>query len=116
MESTKYFRAMSDETRLRLLLLLAQRPLCVCQMQEILELPQSKISKHLAKLRDQNILQSFHDGKFVKYELQDDHFLKELLVLAEKELMAQPPFTIDRERINDFDHLVEVANRVANNQ
>lgn len=106
MESVKLFKVLSDETRLRILVLLKEKPLCVCQMQEILKLPQSKVSKHLAKLRDQNFVKSFQDGKFVKYELVPDEKLLAVLniVLADQESNQQ--CLIDLNIINDFDDLV----------
>ena len=45
------FKAFSDETRLRILNLLAQREHCVCEFQKILKVPQPTISRHLAYLR-----------------------------------------------------------------
>lgn len=79
MEYSSYFKLLSDETRIRILLLLLKEPLCVCQMQVITEIPQSKLSKHLAKMRDQGIVTSYQEGKFVKYELNADLFFKGIL-------------------------------------
>ena len=45
------FRAFSDPSRLRILHLLLQHPLCVCHLQELLDLPQVNVSQHLAYLR-----------------------------------------------------------------
>lgn len=49
------YRCLCDETRLRILLLLSVKPLCVCHLQEILGEPQVKISKHLAYLKAQGM-------------------------------------------------------------
>lgn len=116
MESVKYFKALSDETRLRILLLLSKRSLCVCQMQEILELPQSKISKHLSKMRDQKIVKSFQEGKFVKYELGNNAFLKSIIEQTKETYSEDPQFIKDEARIYDFDDLIGGEDNVAKGQ
>jgi DNA-binding transcriptional ArsR family regulator len=51
------FRAFSDPSRLRILHLLLQQPLCVCHLQELLDLPQVNISQHLACLRKNGLVE-----------------------------------------------------------
>ena len=60
-------RALNDETRLRISLLLHKEPLCVCEISDILELPQPKVSKHLAKLKDLNLVTSQRQEQFMMY-------------------------------------------------
>jgi ArsR family transcriptional regulator len=45
-----FFKVLSDETRLRILILLDRRELCVCEICQILDLSQPKVSRHLAKI------------------------------------------------------------------
>jgi len=71
-ESTKIFKALSDEGRLRILNLLSQKPLCVCEITEILHLATSTVSKHLSILRDAGFIIYKKDGKWVNYHLNDD--------------------------------------------
>lgn len=66
---TKYFKILSDETRLRILVLLNKEKLCVCQLCGILELSQPKVSKHLAKLRDSGMVKVTKEGLYVYYQL-----------------------------------------------
>ena len=47
-----YFKVLSDETRLRIMVLLFHNELCVCQLTGITGISQPNVSKHLAKLRD----------------------------------------------------------------
>ena len=54
---TEVYKSFSDPTRLRILNLLLQRPLCVCHIQEVLDLPQVNTSQHLAYLRKAGIVQ-----------------------------------------------------------
>ena len=65
------FKAFADETRLRLLNLLAQRPHCVCEFQGILGVPQPKISRHLAYLRRSGLVAEERHGKMIMYSLAE---------------------------------------------
>ena len=68
-EHTDLFKAFSDATRVRLLNLLAQREHCVCEFQDILRVPQPKISRHLAYLRRSGLVQTRREGKMIFYAL-----------------------------------------------
>lgn len=65
------FKAFADETRLRLLNLLAQRDHCVCEFQSILRVPQPKISRHLAYLRRSGLVVEERHGKMIMYSLAE---------------------------------------------
>lgn len=65
------FKAFADETRMRILNLVAQRERCVCEFQEILRLPQPKISRHLAYLRRSGLLVARREGKWIHYSLAE---------------------------------------------
>ncbi len=65
------FKAFADETRLRLLNLLAQRPHCVCEFQSILRVPQPTISRHLAYLRRSGLVVEERHGKMIMYSLAE---------------------------------------------
>ncbi len=58
-----------DRTRLRLVHLLLQEPLCVCHLQDVLGEPQAKISRHLAYLRRHGMVETEPRGKWVVYRL-----------------------------------------------
>jgi len=63
------FRALADRTRLRLLNLMSGQEVCVCYFIEILGLPQSTISRHLAYMRRAGLVQARRDGKWMHYRL-----------------------------------------------
>lgn len=63
------FRALADRTRLRLLNLLSGQEVCVCYFIEILGLPQSTISRHLAYMRRAGIAHARREGKWMHYRL-----------------------------------------------
>jgi ArsR family transcriptional regulator, arsenate/arsenite/antimonite-responsive transcriptional repressor len=65
------FKAFADETRLRILNLLAQGEQCVCEFQMVLRVPQPKISRHLAYLRRVGLIQERKEGKWVIYALTE---------------------------------------------
>jgi ArsR family transcriptional regulator len=56
MDLTGIYRSLSDFTRLRILHLLLQQPVCVCHLQDVLDLPQVNVSQHLAYLRNAGIV------------------------------------------------------------
>jgi len=66
------FKALSDETRLRIIMLLKHKSHCVCELTEILELSQPKISKHLTKLKALGLVSTKKDATFVYYYLDID--------------------------------------------
>jgi len=63
------FRALADRTRLRIVNLLARGSLCVCDLQRVLEQPQSSVSRHLALLRSSGIVRDRRDGMRTFYAL-----------------------------------------------
>ncbi|MCA9039963.1 MAG: winged helix-turn-helix transcriptional regulator [Planctomycetaceae bacterium] len=65
----KIFRALSDLTRLRILNLLRGGELCVCDLINVLDLPQSTVSRHLAYLRKVNLVVSRKEGLWHYYQL-----------------------------------------------
>ncbi len=73
MQLEVFTKALADQTRLRILLLLASgRELCVCELTQALELAQPKISRHLAILRESGLLQDRKAGLWVYYRLHPD--------------------------------------------
>ncbi len=71
-QTVKVFKALSDPTRLRILLLLLQRELCVCELTAILEMEQSRISHQLRVLRNADLVEDIRDGKWIIYRVPED--------------------------------------------
>ena len=69
MELTQIYECFCDRTRLRILHLLIETPLCVCHFQEILGEPQVKISKHLAYLRSRRLVETKQEKNWIIYSL-----------------------------------------------
>ena len=69
MINVKILKALGDETRLRILKLLLKRELCVCELEAALNLPQSKVSRHLTVLRSVGLVQDRREGQWIFYSL-----------------------------------------------
>ena len=67
--SAELFKALADETRLRILNLLAHGELCVCDIMSVLEIGQSKASRHLAYLRNAGLVDDRRNGAWMYYSL-----------------------------------------------
>lgn len=65
------FSAFADETRLRILNLLCERELCVCDICEVLDAIQPKVSRHLAVLREAGLVRVRREKKWKFYRLAD---------------------------------------------
>lgn len=86
-----FFKALADETRLSVLMLLAdQGELCVCELVEALQVSQPKISRHLALLRQQAIISDRRQGIWVHYRINDNlpQWAKQSLELATQDNRA----------------------------
>lgn len=69
MESVKFFKALSDPNRLRILKMLQSRTLCVCELTEALQLATSTVSNHCKILREAGFIIEEKDGKWVNYSI-----------------------------------------------
>jgi ArsR family transcriptional regulator, arsenate/arsenite/antimonite-responsive transcriptional repressor len=69
-------KALSDETRLRILNLLYERELCVCDIVEILQISQAKASRHLIYLKNAGLVKDRKYAQWAYYSLNKDERLK----------------------------------------
>ncbi len=87
-EKAGLFKALGDKNRLRILKMLEQRPLCVCEIRDILGLATSTVSQHLAILRNAGFIYDIKDNKWVEYhrniQTRDDIVRSLLLLLQSK--------------------------------
>lgn len=72
MELVEILKALGDENRIRILNLLKDGDLCVCEMESILELNQSNVSRHLTRLSSSRIIKSYKKAQFVYYKINDE--------------------------------------------
>lgn len=96
---TKLFRALGDETRLRIVALLSHGELCVCHIEKALELSQPNISRHLGILRMAGIVDARRGGTWVYYRLADQEHA------AVQEMLSTLAKTFGAERAIRADHV-----------
>lgn len=71
-DSVNPLKAVGDANRVRILKMLEEREMCVCEVREILNLSNSTVSQHLAILRSADLITDSKDGKWVNYKLNDN--------------------------------------------
>lgn len=69
MEASQIFKCIADPQRLRILNLLEEGALCVCHLQEILDVPQVKMSKQLASMKQMGLIDSKREGTWMLYSM-----------------------------------------------
>ena len=70
---SELFRIFGDSTRIRILYVLFEAEMCVCDIAQLLGMTQSAISHQLRALKNARLVKSRRDGKTVFYSLADDH-------------------------------------------
>jgi len=97
-------KAAGDPTRTRILKLLEGGPLCVCQVQAVLGLAPSTVSKHLALLRAAGLVTDRRDGRWSHYTLavaERNPYARDLLALLRGPLDREPRVLEDRRRLRE---------------
>lgn len=96
------FKALADETRLRLINLFVQsgKSLCVCEMVDALMVPQYQVSRHLATLRHASLLNVDKEGTWAHYGLNRERAENAKLFEFLKTFLQGEPFESDRKRLN----------------
>ncbi|MBA3685214.1 MAG: winged helix-turn-helix transcriptional regulator, partial [Planctomycetes bacterium] len=98
-----HLRLFADDTRLRILHLLATEPLTVAELQDVLELSQSSISGHLAKLKHAGLIHDLAEGSARRYRMRED--TPERLAAAWKAVrelsLTDPRHAADRHRLDE---------------
>lgn len=99
MNPTSLFRALAEPIRLRIVVLLLAGEMCVCELTTTLRLPQSTVSRHMARLRAAGLVRSRRCGKWVYYCLASGRTdpLVDLVPYLEQ-LSRSQPFAGDRHR------------------
>jgi ArsR family transcriptional regulator len=106
-------QALSDETRLRILKLLAQRELCVCELEALLGMTQSRVSTNLAVLRNAGLVRDRRDGRWVFYSLDRDALRQQMTrltgFLTRGDLSDIPEMAAEAARWSNLDQQPGVA-------
>jgi len=95
----KLFKALADPTRLRIARLLMEGELCVCELENILEISQSSISHQLQILREAYLVKDRRMGKWVVYSLDDNPYLRVLSPAIKDWMEGEEVMEGDLERV-----------------
>ena len=97
-QADQFFKALSDLTRLRMLVLLScEGELCVCELTHALDEIQPKISRHLAQLRELGVVLDRRQGQWIYYRLNPDLpvWAGDALTATSEGVITQSPFKED---------------------
>jgi ArsR family transcriptional regulator, arsenate/arsenite/antimonite-responsive transcriptional repressor len=98
----KTFKALSDETRVRIIKLLEHGELCVCDIGAALGMVQPKVSFHLGVLKNSGLLKDRKQGKWVHYSLDESEMFKRFLLLSVAEKVSDKEVEADKARLEAF--------------
>jgi len=101
-EIVTIFKALSDETRLRIIKLLEQGELCVCDIAAALDMVQPKVSFHLSALKEAGLIKDRKQGKWIHYSLNEKDLFRRMLILSACERMQDNTISGDRKRLDAF--------------
>jgi ArsR family transcriptional regulator, arsenate/arsenite/antimonite-responsive transcriptional repressor len=96
------FKALSDETRLRILKLLEHGELCVCDIVAAFDMSQPKVSFHLSTLKGAGLVKDRREGKWMHYGIDDSDLFKRLLTFSVIERIPGETMEEDRKRLEAF--------------
>ena len=103
-QTARIFKALADETRLRILALLGNGELCVCDLMAALEMPQSTVSRHLATLRNLGLVDDRRQGVWMYYRLvaSSEQGIDLLLEQLQDLLVERPEARADLETLKAY--------------
>jgi ArsR family transcriptional regulator, arsenate/arsenite/antimonite-responsive transcriptional repressor len=101
-EMVRVFKALSEETRLRIIKLLEGGELCVCDIVAALDMTQPKVSFHLGVLKNSGLLKDRKQGKWVRYRLNESEIFKRFLILSVTERVSEKEIEADKRRLEAF--------------
>jgi len=96
------FKALADETRLRVLKLLGRGELCVCEIAAALDLEQPRLSFHLRILKRAGMIVDRRQERWIVYRLNHADLFIRFLLLSIEDRMPPRQARLDRERLSRF--------------
>lgn len=107
MKAAELFSLLSDATRLRAIMLIrAERELCVCELTQALDESQPKVSRHLALMREAGLVQARREGTWMHYRLSRKlpAWAEAIIDQVSMELGALAEFQRDKQRLEQMQH------------
>jgi len=104
MDLLEIIKALSHENRLRILNLIKDRELCVCEIEYVLEINQSNASRHLNKLKQSNLIIGKKKAQWIYYRINKGLFEKHKFLknILEKELVKIDFIKKDNQNLKDY--------------
>lgn len=105
-DTTNLYKALSDTSRLRILMMLREKTLCVCEMADMLDLANSTVSKHLSILRNANLIMDEKNGRWVNYRLarpEESRDIDFVLAHLAQQLADDQQIALDKSKLSDVD-------------
>lgn len=99
---SEVLKALSDETRLRILNILYEKELCVCDIMESLQISQAKASRHLIYMKNAGLLKDRRNAQWVYYSVIKGESMKFLDSLVYDDLRNMEPYNSDLQSLNDW--------------
>jgi ArsR family transcriptional regulator len=102
-DTEQLFKGLADRTRLRILNLLGQGELCVCDLQFVLKAPQANVSRHLTYLKNSGLVLDRREGARIYYRLNrpEDGIQPQLFAFLQAALRDDPAFAEDLRALKD---------------
>jgi ArsR family transcriptional regulator len=95
------FKALGDENRVRIAMMLRERPMCVCEIDSVLDIALSTVSSHLKILKTSGIIKDKKDGRWVIYSINEDNeFVTEVMDIFERKLADDVILSGDRIKLS----------------
>jgi DNA-binding transcriptional ArsR family regulator len=95
-------KGLSDETRLRIVNLLYEKELCVCDIMETLQISQAKASRHLIYLKNAGLVKDRKQAQWAYYSMAKDECLQFIDSLVYGNLRNLEPYKKDLENLNEW--------------
>lgn len=105
----KVFKALSDETRIRILKILLERECCVCEVMQALDISQPRASRNLGILENAGFIRSRRDGLWIVYSIDEQRLMNctaSLIKLLRNSLVDDETLSEDRQRLS---HAVRIG-------
>jgi ArsR family transcriptional regulator len=99
-------KSIADKNRLRIVLMLNRRPMCVCELDTVLGIALSTISAHLKQLRSAGVIVSEKDGRWVTYGISEDASIQTIVKAFAKQLAD------DKQIIQDYASIADLSREV----
>jgi ArsR family transcriptional regulator len=108
-ELVAIFKALSDETRIRVIKLLEEGELCVCDITAVLDMSQPKVSFHLSTLKDAGLIKDRKQGKWIHYSLNESDLFRRMLMVSVCEKADGALIGEDKKRLTRYLKLKKIS-------